>query len=53
MKLLLKKLQNTSNQLKSYLVEGETIVFENIGEILLNKEGKINFEPSLSYQLFN
>lgn len=33
--------------IKSYLVEGETIAFENIGELLLNKEGKINFEPSL------
>ncbi|WP_456438132.1 HU domain-containing protein [Psychroserpens sp.] len=33
--------------IKSYLVEGETIAFENIGDLLLNKEGKINFEPSL------
>ncbi|WCO01606.1 HU domain-containing protein [Psychroserpens ponticola] len=33
--------------IKSYLVEGETIAFQNIGELLLNKEGKINFEPSL------
>ncbi|MFK7781184.1 SPOR domain-containing protein [Psychroserpens sp.] len=33
--------------IKSYLVEGETIAFQNIGELLLNNEGKINFEPSL------
>lgn len=33
--------------IKSYLIEGETIAFQNIGELILNKEGKINFEPSL------
>lgn len=33
--------------IKSYLVEGETIAFENIGDLLLNSEGKINFQPSL------
>jgi len=33
--------------IKSYLAEGETIALHNIGELLLNKEGKINFEPSL------
>jgi len=32
--------------IKSYLVQGETITFNNIGELVLNKEGKINFEPS-------
>ena len=32
--------------IKSYLVQGETITFNNIGEMVLNKEGKINFEPS-------
>jgi hypothetical protein len=32
--------------IKSYLIQGETITFNNIGEIVLNTEGKINFEPS-------
>ena len=32
--------------LKSYLVEGETLSFENIGELILNNEGKIEFNPS-------
>lgn len=41
------KLTKYVKSIKSYLVEGETIAFQNIGELLLNKEGKINFEPSL------
>ncbi len=41
------KIAKHVKSIKSYLVEGETIAFENIGELLLNKEGKINFEPSL------
>jgi hypothetical protein len=32
--------------IKSYLIQGETITFHNIGELVLNTEGKINFEPS-------
>ncbi|WP_299332642.1 SPOR domain-containing protein [uncultured Psychroserpens sp.] len=32
--------------IKSYLIEGETIAFNNIGDLILNTEGKINFEPS-------
>ena len=32
--------------IKSYLIQGETINFNNIGELVLNNEGKINFEPS-------
>lgn len=35
--------------LKSYLMQGETLTFNNIGEIVFNKEGKILFEPT--YQL--
>ena len=35
--------------LKSYLMQGETLTFKNIGEIVFNKEGKILFEPT--YQL--
>ncbi|WP_033959644.1 SPOR domain-containing protein [Psychroserpens jangbogonensis] len=41
------KIAKHVKSIKSYLVEGETIAFENIGELILNKEGKINFEPSL------
>jgi len=41
------KIKKHVKSIKSYLVEGETIAFQNIGELLLNKEGKINFEPSL------
>ncbi|OUR98420.1 sporulation protein [Flavobacteriales bacterium 33_180_T64] len=32
--------------IKSYLTEGETIALHNIGDLILNTEGKINFEPS-------
>lgn len=32
--------------LKSYLVQGETLMFENIGELALNSEGNIVFQPS-------
>ena len=41
--------ENILNQvkaMKSYLVEGETIKLENIGELILNTEGKIVFSPS-------
>jgi len=46
-KVAVEKVAKHVKSIKSYLVEGETIAFENIGELLLNKEGKINFEPSL------
>ncbi|WP_299114754.1 SPOR domain-containing protein [uncultured Winogradskyella sp.] len=32
--------------IKSYLIEGETIQFKNIGELVLNADGKIVFNPS-------
>ncbi|PTM10172.1 MAG: SPOR domain-containing protein [Bacteroidetes bacterium] len=41
-----KKIEKRVRELKSYLAQGETIVFKNIGEIVLNNEGKISFEPS-------
>ena len=41
-----KKIEKRIRELKSYLAQGETIVFKNIGEIVLNNEGKISFEPS-------
>jgi len=41
--------QNLSKRvksLKSYLTEGETLSFENIGDLVLNNDGKIQFSPS-------
>jgi len=40
-----KKITKRTKSLKSYLIQGETLTFENIGEMLLNQEGKILFEP--------
>lgn len=42
----LQKIKKRVSFLKSYLTQGETITFNNIGEIIFNKEGKISFEPS-------
>ncbi|MEZ4801623.1 MAG: SPOR domain-containing protein [Gelidibacter sp.] len=42
----LQKINKHVKSIKSYLVQGETLTFQNIGELLLNKEGKIIFEPS-------
>ena len=41
-----KKIAKRVKLLKSYLTQGETLTFKNIGEILFNNEGKILFEPS-------
>lgn len=41
-----KKIKKRVKILKSYLTQGETITFNNIGEIIFNNEGKIVFEPS-------
>ncbi len=43
-----KKIAKRVKILKSYLIQGETLSFNNIGEIVFNKEGKINFEPTYS-----
>ena len=40
------KIEKRVKSLKSFLTQGETVVFENIGELVLNNEGKIQFEPS-------
>ncbi len=40
------KIQKRVSAIKSYLVAGETIVFKNIGDLILNEEGKVIFEPS-------
>lgn len=46
-----KKIAKRVKLLKSYLTEGETLTFKNIGDVTLNNEGKILFEPvySLNY----
>ena len=41
-----KKLNKKTRSLKSYLSQGETLSFKNIGEISLSNEGNITFEPS-------
>jgi len=41
-----KKISKKTKSLKSYLAQGETLSFKNIGDISLNSEGKITFEPS-------
>jgi len=40
------KISKQVKALKSYLIEGETISFNNIGDLLLNTEGSIVFNPS-------
>ena len=40
------KIAKQVKAIKSYLIEGETIQLENIGELILNNEGKIVFNPS-------
>lgn len=42
----LQKINKHVTFIKSFLVQGETLTFKNIGELLLNNEGKIVFEPS-------
>ncbi|GAA4802751.1 SPOR domain-containing protein [Litoribaculum gwangyangense] len=41
-----KKIAKRVKILKSYLTQGETLTFKNIGDIVFNNEGKILFEPS-------
>ncbi|WP_372754775.1 SPOR domain-containing protein [Mariniflexile sp.] len=40
------KIAKRVNTIKSYLTQGETVTFKNIGDIVFNAEGKIVFEPS-------
>jgi hypothetical protein len=40
------KIAKQVKSIKSYLIEGETIQFEDIGEFMLNNAGNIVFEPS-------
>ncbi len=41
-----KKIAKRISTIKSYLRQGETLSFDAIGELSLNKEGSISFEPS-------
>ncbi|EGV43045.1 SPOR domain-containing protein [Bizionia argentinensis JUB59] len=43
------KISKRVKYLKSYLVQGETIAFENIGSVSLNNEGNMLFEPSYNF----
>jgi len=40
------KIANKVKKIKSYLTEGETIAFHQIGDLKLNTDGNISFEPS-------
>ena len=42
----LNKVSKQIKSIKSFLVEGETIQLKNIGELVLNADGKIQFDPS-------
>ena len=42
----LQKIAKKVNTLKKYLAEGEILTFENIGDLKLNNEEKIEFNPS-------
>lgn len=41
-----KKVAKHVKSIKSYMTEGETISFHNIGDLTLNSEGRMLFEPS-------
>ena len=40
------KISERVKSIKSFLVEGETIQFDNIGKLILNADGNIVFDPS-------
>jgi len=42
----IKKIAKRTKTLKSYLIQGETLSFDTIGDLSLNNEGNILFEPS-------
>lgn len=44
--MALNKIARQVKSIKSYLVEGETIQLKHIGEMVLNADGKIQFDPS-------
>jgi cell division protein FtsN len=44
--IAMQKVSKQVKSIKSFLVEGETLHFDAIGDLVLNTEGKIVFEPS-------
>lgn len=42
------KINKQVQRFKSTLIEGETLYFENIGDLVLNESSKINFTPNYS-----
>src|SRR5690606_12944084 len=44
--MAVQKVSKQVKSIKSFLVEGETLHFDAIGDLVLNAEGKIIFEPS-------
>lgn len=44
--MAMQKVSKQVKSIKSFLVEGETLHFDAIGDLVLNTEGKIIFEPS-------
>ena len=40
------KISKQVKSIKSFLKEGETLSFSSIGDLILNSDGKINFEPT-------
>ena len=44
--IALQKISKRVKSLKSYLTQDKTLTFDNIGDLKLNAEGKITFEPS-------
>ena len=41
-----KKIEKKTKSLKSFLLQGEIVNFNNIGDVSLNKDGNLTFEPS-------
>ncbi|WP_353777052.1 SPOR domain-containing protein [Winogradskyella sp. 3972H.M.0a.05] len=44
----IKKVAKHVKAIKGYLIQGETVSYDNIGDLMLNTEGNIVFEPSYS-----
>ncbi|MBO3096699.1 HU domain-containing protein [Gelidibacter pelagius] len=46
--IAVQKISKKVKSIKSFLSEGETLSFSSIGDLILNSDGKIVFEPSLN-----
>lgn len=44
--IALQKIDKRVKSIKAFLTEGETMTFQNIGDLAFNNEGKIQFQPS-------